>query len=337
MLENTLVIFLTLSVLFYICSQKSGRILFLFLSGLMISLGFLTKGFVAFTPLAFPFFVWLFSGRKKFFSMVLDTAIIFLSMVLPLLLLYFFTGAHEFFPKYIEMSGSKILTGVTANSRFYIIYRLAMELIPPFLIMLALSLYYWKNKSSYNKTDFNLSPALVFLSLGLAGVLPIMVTMDQSSYFLLTSFPFFAVSFGLFVSPVIESMLGKIDLNSNGYRLFKLFGVIALSAGIILSFWFAGDFNRDQNKLKDMRVILTRLEEGSTINILPEMNEEWSLHAYYGRYKDISLDADLNNRHEYLLIRNSLYSDTINRGFEKIDLNTIEFDLFRRKTADAGK
>jgi hypothetical protein len=303
----------------------------------MLSSGFLTKGFVTFTPLAFPFFLWLFSRNDKFSSMVLDTFIILISAVLPLILLYLFSGAHEFFPKYIDMAFNKISTGVTADSRFYIIYRLVMELLPALGIILVLMLYFWKNRLSFGNVSSGIRPASAFFSLGLAGVLPIMVTMDQSGYFLLTSFPFFAISLGLIVNPLIEILLERIDFNSNGYRFFKLFGVIALSAGIILSVYFSGDFNRDKNKLKDMRVILPQLEENNTINILPEMYEDWSLHAYYGRYKNISLDPDLNNRHEYLLINASLYSDTINIGFERIDLKTKEYELFRRKNSDSRK
>jgi 4-amino-4-deoxy-L-arabinose transferase-like glycosyltransferase len=337
MLENTLVIFICLSVLFYIKSQKSNRIFFLFLAGLMLSLGFLTKGPVTFTPLSFPFFLWLFSRNKKFFSMVLDTLIILISAVLPLVLLFLYTGAHEFFPKYIEMAFDKISTGVTSDSRFYIIHRLVMELLPAFGIILLLILYGWKNKISFNKTSSGLTPALVFFCLGLAGVLPILVTMDQSAYFLLLSFPFFAISLGLIVNPLIETLLEKVDYNSNRFRFFKFSGLIALSAGIILSVYFSGDINRDKNLLKDMRVILVQLEENSTINILPEMYVEWSLHTYYGRYKNISLDPDLGNRHEYLLIKTLLNSDTINNSYDRIDLKTIEYELFRRKKSDPRK
>ena len=337
MLENTLIIFICLSVLFYLKYQKSNRIVFLFLAGLMLSFGFLTKGFVTFTPLSFPFFYWLFTRKSKFSSMVLNTVIILISAVLPLILLFLFTGAHEFFPKYIAMAFSKITTGATADSRLYIIYRLVMELLAAFGIILVLMVYCWKNKLPFYNIRSGLIPSSAFFSLGLAGVFPILATMDQSAYFLLLSFPFFAISLGLIVNPLIETLLERIDYNSNGYRLFKLFGVIGLSAGIILSVYFSEDFNRDKNMLKDMRVILVQLEEDSTINILPEMYEEWSLHANYGRYKNISLDPDLNKKHEYLLIRTSLYSDTISNGFEKIDLKTEEYELFRRKISDNSK
>jgi uncharacterized membrane protein len=194
--------------------------------------------------------------------------------------------------------------------------------------------YNWKNKHSFLNLNSNLRPAIVFFFLGMAGVLPILITMDQSAHFLLTSFPFFAISFGLAVNPLIETLLERINYNSNGYRFFKIFGVVSLSSGIILSLFFSNDYNRDETKLKDMKAILTQLKENSTINILPEMFTDWSLHTYYARYKNISLDRDLNNSHEYLLIRRSLYSDTINKRFERIDLKTEEFELFRKKISD---
>jgi 4-amino-4-deoxy-L-arabinose transferase-like glycosyltransferase len=337
MLENTLVIFISLSVLFYLKSQRSDKIAFLFLSGFMLSLGFLTKGFVTFTPLAFPFFVWVFSRKGKFFSMVLDTFIMFISAILPLILIFLFTGAKEFFPKYLAIASEKIFTGETINSRFYILEKLLLELLPAFGIVAALLLYCMKIKMPLKSIIPGLLPASLFFSIGMAGVLPIMISMDQSTYFLLLSFPFFAISFSLIVYPLIETLLEKIDYSSYGYRVLKLSGAIALSAGIILSLYFSGDIHRDKNKLKDMRVILTQLKEGTTINILPEMYEDWSLHTYYVRYKNISLDADLNNRHNYLLIKNTFYSDTLNKEFERVDLKTKEYDLYRRKSADTTK
>ena len=337
MLENTLAIFICLSVLFYLRSLQSKKILFLILAGMMLSLGFLTKGFVTFTPLAFPFLVWLFIRKTRFLSMVLDTIIILTSAILPLILLYLFTGAREFLPQYIEFAFTKISQGETASSRFYIIYRLLMELLPAIGIILAFMLYCWIKKISFNKISSNLRTAAAFFSLGLAGILPILTTMDQSTYFLLLSLPFFAISLGLLVNPLIETLLEKTDYSSRGYRIFKLFGVTALSAGLILSVYFSGDFSRDENKLKDIRIVLANLEENSTINILPEMYDDWSLHTYYARYKNISLDPDLNNNHEFLLVKTSLYSDTINNRFEKIDLKTIEYDLFRRKVSETVK
>jgi len=332
MLENTMGIFICLSVLFYIKSQRSNRILLLFFSGLMLSFGFLTKGFVTFYPLTFPFFLWLFSRKTKFWSVVTDTLVILASSVLPMIVLFSsMAEARDVLPKYIAITFNLVANLATKDSRFYIVYRLLMELLPILGIILVFLIFYWRKKLPINQLNNNLYVAVPFFFLGLSGVLPIMITRVQSGYYLLTSLPFFAISLGLIVIPLVETLLERINYNTIGYKLFKLFGIAVFSLGIILSIYFSGHISRDQNKIKDMRVIITELPENSTINILPEMYSDYSLHGYYGRYKNISLDPDLNNKHKYLLIRNSLYSDTIKNGFEKIELKTNEFELFKRK------
>jgi 4-amino-4-deoxy-L-arabinose transferase-like glycosyltransferase len=337
MLENTIIVFICLSVLFYLKSQKSARIVFLILSGVMLSCGFLTKGFVTFTPFALPFFIWVFIRGNKFFSMVLDTLIIVISSVVPLILLYLFTGAHEFLPKYIEFAIYKISEGDTIYSRYYILKRLVMETLPSVIIILILIFYNWKSKISERNISSDIRQALVFFSLGMSGVLPILLTMDQSAYFLLTSFPFFAISFGFVINPLVETWMERININSTGYRAFKIFGIVSLSAGIILSVYFRNDYNREKVKLQDIKLILGQLRENSTISILPVMFTDWSLHTYYARYKNVSLDQDLKNEHEYLMIKSSFFSDTINNRYERIDLKTKEFDLYRRKIPGTNK
>jgi 4-amino-4-deoxy-L-arabinose transferase-like glycosyltransferase len=333
MLENTLAIFICLSVLFYLKSLSSRRFFYLFLSGTMLSLGFLTKGFVTFTPLSLPFFHWLFIRKRKFNSMAADSVFLLMSAILPLMLIYFFTDARDFLPKYIDMALFKIAEGETADSRFYILYRLLMEIIPSAGLILIFILFRKLNKQPIGKISESILLSLLFFSLGMAGILPILTTMDQSTYFLYLSLPFFAVSFALVVNSYVEPLVERVNIKSSWFRLLKIFGVVTLAAGFFLSVYFSKEINRDKNMILDMRLILPHLEGGSTINILPEMRQNYSLFTYYARYKDVSLDIDLNNLHEYLLISTSLYSDTINKQFEKIDLDTKEYELYRRKSS----
>jgi hypothetical protein len=297
----------------------------------MLSLGFLTKGFVTFTPLALPFFVWLFLRKNSFFSMILDSFIVLVSAILPLFLLYLMPGAHEFLPQYINMALFKITEGETADSRFYILYRLMMEILPSIGIILVFMLIRKFRRHSFAEIRGSVGLSLAFFSLGMAGILPILLTMDQSTYFVYLSLPFFAISFGVLVKQPVEIMMEKINFRSAGYRFLKVFGTVTLSAGLILSVYFSKEINRDKNMIRDMRIILPHLEESSTINILPQMSQNYSLFTYYARYKDISLETDLEKKHDFLLIANTLYSDTLTKSFEKIDLTTSEYTLFRRK------
>jgi hypothetical protein len=61
------------------------------------------------------------------------------------------------------------------------------------------------------------------------------------------------------------------------------------------------------------------------------MYEDWSLHAYFARFKNISLDQDLNNRREYLLIKNENFSDTLNSTYNIVKINTTGYSLLRNK------
>ncbi|OFY59288.1 MAG: hypothetical protein A2V50_07680 [Bacteroidetes bacterium RBG_19FT_COMBO_42_10] len=329
MLENTMGIFICLSILFYIKSLKSNRILYIILGGVMLSLGFLTKGFVTFFPLVFPFFLWLFTRKTSFWSVITDSLLLVVSAVLPLILMFLFIPEYrEVLPGYLAVTFDLVGGVATKDSRFYIVYRLLMELLPSLGIITIFLIYCHIKKIGLNQLSGNLSLAASFFCLGLCGVLPIMITKVQSGYYLLTSLPFFAISLSLLIIPNVQNVLERINYKSSGY---KIAGIALLSAGIILSVSFSGHINRDKNKIKDMRVIIARLPESTTVNILPDMGTDWSLHAYYARYKNISLDPDLNNKHEYLLINNVLYSDTIPYRFEKIELRTSEYELFRRK------
>jgi len=334
MLENTLAVFICLSVLFYLKSMQKNRILYLFLSGSMLSLGFLTKGFVALTPLSLPFFHWLFMRKNRFIAMFTDSLLILASAILPLLLLYLFTGAHEFLPKYISMASHKISSGETADSRFYILYRLLMELLPSAVLLILFILIRKFKEGSLSELPGNMKPALVFFSLGMAGILPILTTMDQSTYFVYLSLPFFAISFGLVLEKTLEPLISRINSHSTGFRIFKISGIMILATGLSLSVYFSKEINRDKNMIRDLRLILPELSANSTISILPQMKENYSLYTYYARYGNVSLDTVTGNRHEYLLINKSLFSDTLSKSFEKIELNTSEYQLYRRKNKD---
>ena len=334
MLENTLAVFICLSVLFYLKSMQKNRILYLFLSGSMLSLGFLTKGFVALTPLSLPFFHWLFMRKNRFIAMFTDSLLMLASAILPLLLLYLFTGAHEFLPKYISMASHKISSGETADSRFYILYRLLMELLPAAVLILLLIIIWKFKKGSLSGLSWNMKPALVFFSLGMAGILPILTTMDQSTYFVYLSLPFFAISFGLVLEKTLEPLISRINSHSTGFRIFKMSGIVILATGLFLSVYFSKEINRDKDMIRDLRLILPELSANSSISILPQMKENYSLYTYYARYGNVSLDTVAGNRHIYLLINKSLFSDTLFKSFEKIELNTNEYQLFRRKNKD---
>lgn len=333
-LENTLTIFTSLSVLFYLISQNRKRWFFIFLSGLMLALGFLTKGFVAFFPWTFPFFMWLFLKQQSFRNMIVDTLAIFIFTVIPLLLLVLISKEAKLsLLNYIDIQViNSIRNEITVTSRFYIIKILLYELIPAFCLSLLLLFVGKKKKFDLNLLKENRKIALVFVLFGLTGVLPIMVSLKQSDFYILATFPFFAIGSGIFIYPLINFLVTKINYKSKGFFVFKWLGFGLFFIGLLISLYFSNNIYQNQSKIKDSRLILSKLPEGSIISIYPDMYENWFLHAYYARYKNVSLDPNPELQREYLLIENRYYSDKILQNYTIINLPTTDYKLYKKKS-----
>jgi 4-amino-4-deoxy-L-arabinose transferase-like glycosyltransferase len=333
LLENTLTVFTCLSILFYLKNQENKNFYFILLSGLMLALGFLTKGFVAFFPWTFPFLLWLFMKDKAFGRMFSDTFWMFFFTITPLILLILlFPVARLSLHKYINNQVIESIRHiVTVDSRFDIVKRLFSEIMP-LAVLCVIFIFIGRLK----RIPAVLSPestkkALVFISVGLTGVLPIMISMKQSGFYILPTYPLFSIGASVLMYPFIDSLLIRIDYRSKGFIFFKWFSCILFCSGIFLSVWYSGGFSRDRDKIEDTYSVLTAIPGGTIINISPDMYEDWSLHAYYARFKNVSLDPDLSNKREYLLIKNEYYSDTLTAKFDPVRISTRDYQLFRKK------
>jgi 4-amino-4-deoxy-L-arabinose transferase-like glycosyltransferase len=333
MLENTLTIFTSLSVLFYLKSQNSKRFLFVFFAGIMLGLGFLTKGFVAFFPWTFPLLLWVLLRQKTFAKISVDSIAIFIFTVVPLLLLIIlFPVVKLSLHKYLDTQVINSLRGVvTVDSRLYIIKRLFSELIPA--VSAGILLIFWNlhKKFSLSFLKENYKTALVFILFGLTGVLPVMISMKQSGFYILAVYPFFSIGIGILFYPLIDYLVTKIDFHSSGFLFFKWLSYGIFILGIVLTIYFSDGFSRDKNKISDISQILPELTTGSTINIDPDLNQDWSLHGYFNRFKSIILDPDIENKRDYLLIKKENYSDTLVRNYEIVNLKTIDYELLKKK------
>jgi 4-amino-4-deoxy-L-arabinose transferase-like glycosyltransferase len=333
LLENTLTVFTSLSILFYLKNQENRRFFLIVLSGLMLAFGFLTKGFVAFFPWTLPFFLWLFLMDKSFGRMFSDSFWIFFFTITPLLLLILLSpvarlSLHKYISNQVIESIRHI---VTVDSRFDIVKRLFYEIAPVAVLCVIFIFIGRTRKIPVVFTAGNTKKALVFISVGLTGVLPIMISLKQSGFYILPTYPLFSIGASVLMYPFIDSLLIRIDYRSKSFIFFKWVSCFLFFSGVFLSVWYSGGYSRDRDKIMDTKEVLSVIPEGSIINISPDMYEDWSLHAYYARFSNVSLDPDLSSKREYLLIKNENYSDTLNAAFNPVKINTSGYQLFRRK------
>jgi hypothetical protein len=220
---------------------------------------------------------------------------------------------------------------VTVNSRFDILKRFLSEIAPAALLCLILVIGGRIRKSAVAPGTENTKKALVFLALGLTGVLPIMISMKQSGFYILPVYPFFAIAAGIVLSPYVNTLTGRINYESKGFLVFRLLSYGLFALGLFLAFNSSGGFSRDKNKITDTKTIVQEIPAATIINILPEMYEDWGLHSYYARFKNISLDPDLNNKRIYLLVKSDSNQDTLSSGYDLVKLNTKDFLLYKTK------
>ncbi len=331
MLENTMSVFITLSVLFYLKSQNTHTYSYLFLSGIMLSLGFLTKGFFTFFPWTLPFLWWLFIRRKPFRNMVFETLIVLFSSILPLILLVlFFPDIRLSLQKYLDMQVIHSLKNMTTvDSRFFIVNRLFSEMIPAACLVGIFIFYALHKKNHLNGLKSNSKLSITFIFFGLTGVLPIMISMKQSGFYMLSTFPFFAIGIAIFIYPLVTTIFKNINSQTTEFLIFKWIGIGCFLTGILMFLYFSQRIGRDKNKIKDTYCILNELPSNSIINITRNMRQDWSLHGYFGRYKNVSLDTNFNRKRKYLLIQTKDYSDTLLQNYTTIPLPTIDYKLFK--------
>ncbi|MGC1392389.1 MAG: glycosyltransferase family 39 protein [Bacteroidales bacterium] len=333
LLENTLTVFTSLSILFYLKNQVSKRYIFIFLSGFVLALGFLTKGFVAFFPWTFPFLLWIFLKQESFVKMAGDTALILFFTITPLILItVLFPEARLGLHKYIDNQViDSIKHTVTVNSRFDILIRLLFELIPVLVLSILLLTWTRIRKFPVILLKENVKKVLVFVFLGLTGVLPVMISMKQSGFYIIPTYPFFAIGASILVYPAIDSFYLKLNFKSKSFLIFKWAAIGLFISGVVMSIYFSDHFSRDSRLIKETYTILPNIPKGSIININPDMYTDWSLHAYFARFGNNSLDPDLSTKRDFLLIKSEFYSDTLGRNYSIVKLNTVNLKLFKRR------
>jgi len=328
MLENTMMIFTLLATLFIIKSTESHRIINIKLAGFMLALGVLSKGLVALYPLSLLFWILIFKRNisiKQFFT---DTVILTIGLVIPFILLFLFVP--ESYDSLLAYFNKQVVGSIqnvqTVDSRFWILVKLISEHITIGVIILLI--YVFTRKSKVGKSNNGWAYAII--ALAFSGVLPIMISMKQSGFYILSTFPLFAIALSLLIAPRVLLLTNKIDIKSKGFKIFRTVSYSLLAISILLVGMQIGKYGRDKDRLEDIYSIIEVVPKGSTISIANYIYGEWSIHAYFYRYANISLETKMPYEQQFLLFRTNSKNE-IPANYIKQDMGLKEFILLKRK------
>ena len=315
---------LDLAAIFFIlkgCRQNSWT--WLLLGGLFTFLAFFSKGLQGLFPIVAPFIYWIAYRSQNFTKSWLQTMIVTAVPVVLIGMLYMYPPAHQFFDAYIErrLGGTFNHLQDTTKSHFYLLFKLGLELLAP----IGLSFIFWSiSRKQILNTRPEIKAVLFFTGIGLTASLPLMVTLEQRPFYLTTSFPYFVLAIGLLALPYVHAILVKLKDNKFTVLNYTLTGLIIVAVAFVaLS---AKNPKREHALISDLSYIRKEIPKRSIISIPTEMDTRWSLHAYFMRYANISLDA--RHKHPYLLM--PLEGPTpIDSCYKQIQIPLQKFALYK--------
>ena len=305
MLENTMTVFVLFSVYLMIVSYQRNERVWLFMAGISMFTAFLSKGFTGLFPLVFPIIYCIFDDKRRWIQGPVDTLLLLVTLaVLAGVMFLAFPPSFGYLKDYIHL---QVIGGglreTTANTRFFIIFSLLLQLIAPlaiFVIILILSRIFNKEKHKVFEFPPDKKRFFAFLILGLLGVLPIMVSVKQRDFYMLAALPFFALAFGHLSISMVNMMLLEIKPNVRKWML--LGSSVVLLLGIVLNVCHIGKYGRDEAFLVEMKKALSEIPENEVIEIKPEDFTQWSWHAYFMRYGKVSLDDQQPHKYSFSYI-----------------------------------
>lgn len=324
--ENTVTVFILLSCCYYLKSIDSKSILPVLISGFFIFLASFSKGLPGLFTLAMPFIFWLCTRKITLGKAMMQTILLVLVPVVIYFVLFLFEPSRESLSNYFFKRLLHRISDVhTVDSRFYIIHRLLLELIPSAVItLIILGAAKWKMKYSPSRSTVMLS--VFFILLGICGSLPLMLTKVQKGFYFVPSLPFFAIGFGLLAAKPVSVWAEQL-MASRKRKAFTVLSAILLCGVLILTATRAGKASRERDVLHDIHLIGSLLEGEKAIGIPEGMWNDWSLQCYMMRYYSISLDP--SGKSEYFVIDREL-SHQPPQGFARMEIETKKYNVYRR-------
>lgn len=334
--ETVMAVFTTISVYYMYCAIfKKQRIVFnLVLAGIFIFLSSLTKGVQGMFPVAGAVFYFMVFRTISFRKMILYSLLLVgVPLVIYGMLMITNADVYLSFKKYFEIRllGTFANKGATTDTHFDLLARLFMELLPVAALTALLLFFTRKQKAHDRITSNHYKTILWFLFMGLSGSLPLMVTLEQRGFYLVTSFPLFAIGIAMWLAPRLTQWTERINLLSPTFKLTKILSIVLLAATTSFSVMQVGHTKRDSDLLSDVYAIGKIVPHGDIINMPDDMWNDWSLREYLIRNFYISTDKCCNQPHTFFIIRKDLPKNLIPDYYQPYSLPTKEVDLYFKK------
>lgn len=331
MIENTMSVFDLAAVILFIkgIEKSNKQYLWMLGSGVLIFLASLTKGVPGLFPAVLPLIYWLVTRKISLLKSLSYFAICFGVPILIYGLLITDPSIRESLSIYVfKRLLGRIDVMPTADYRLEILWRLFTEMIPVLLIIAIVWFVLKFRKQTINLLQ-NRQLVYTFLLLGLAGSVPLTLTMVQKGWYLVPSFPYFAIGFALIISPWVSIKISKINVKSKAFKRFKLISLALLLGVLVFTAMQKGKISRESDTLLDVYTIGKVVPRFSVISVPKTQYDEYDfvLQGFLVRYFNISIDP--NPIHDYYLQLKDTKT-SVPEGFQKTNLTLNKYELYQK-------
>ena len=335
--ENTMVLFILASTWFFLKGLLMQRetIVNLSLAVLMVFLAMMCKGIQGTFTLITPMAICLVFRNMKLSRAILYNAYSVALFLFFVFLLYAYTPSREYFTGYfhnrLEETFQLASTATTGN-RFYLLYRVFSELLIALgitLLLLGAFRKQFDRKTFFHSYD---SRVLMFMLLvGLAGTLPLLVTLEQRGFYLVSTLPYFSMGLACLSLPVLNRLFYNSILMK---RVFATVNVALIIVVLILTIINIGNVRRDRELLHDVYAISQVVPKNSILPVSANQYDNWSLYLYLKRYSNIDVKPQTNASEQLpggFFLRALSDTDSLPVESEKIPIILSNYDLLQIK------
>ncbi len=346
-----------------------SRVMYCVLSGLFVMLAFLVKGTIGLLPLSLPVVLWMTDDRRKgnWFPW-LDVTIMLAMLLLCSLLLGLLDHASfrniAAYWQYCFVGFPREEAGVI--SRFCLFKSALLQMWLPLLVFVLLCVplvvdrrfwmhvFFWRHKKDLSAANVTYATPIkstatrkmnneemrndilcvVFLVIGLLGLIIMSCGRCLRDYHVIPIIPFFALALSCFVE---NSIHGIPVFSSKRWRMVLTFLACGfVLAGLLTFVALAANMRSHPGVRSELEKILPHLEENETVCATEGVSSTSVPALFFKRYKNVQVDND--RLHAHLLSRYDEVAVSSFRSFyDEASLNTSIYHLYQRnQTEDAG-
>jgi hypothetical protein len=278
-------------------------------------------------PLAAVGIYWLVSKDISFGKMVLWTLFL---IAIPACILGILCISNEdvsasfisyYFDRYVPTFTNEMNT---TGNRFDILIKVFLEILP-IAILSGIVLVFSRKFKSQDQNPIQYKNKMVWsILLGLSGTAPLMVTLEQRGFYIVTAMPLFVLAVSMFVAPRITTIIEQIKST----KVLTSLMIVLFSCSIIFCYAQIGKYKRNENTLTDIYKLKQIVPEKTTVGFPSEMHKEWAFQAYMMRYNKNSMKDNCTNCN-YFVIYKKLDKSLVPPYYTKVNLETQSIDIYR--------